>query len=261
MTDVKMRPSRVLNKLRSGQVAHSLMVNLTCPRVIDVAGGFGFDCFWTCMEHGAKDWSVIERQVMAAKSHEVDLVCRVARGGYSDYIRPLELDATGIMVPHVMNLADARDVVRMTRFHPLGRRPLDGGNADGAYCRIPTEEYIKQANENRFVILQIEDPEALEDLDAIAELDGYEILFFGAGDFSHAIGEPGRMDHPLIVKTQKKIAELANRNGKFAGASCAAAQASRLKDLGYTFLNVGADVLGIGKYCSELAEICGLEIR
>ena len=102
---------------------------------------------------------------------------RVPRGSYSDYIKPLEMDATGILVPHIMNLEDAKRVVHMTRFHPAGRRPVDGGNADGFYTGIDFPDYLKQANEQRFVILQIEDPEPLDDLKAIAELEGYDMLF------------------------------------------------------------------------------------
>ncbi len=67
----------------------------------------------------------------AAKVFDVDAIVRVPRGSYSDMIRPLELDAAGIMVPHVMSAEDARQVVRWTRFAPVGLRPLDGGNADG----------------------------------------------------------------------------------------------------------------------------------
>jgi 4-hydroxy-2-oxoheptanedioate aldolase len=106
----------------------------------------GFDCLWTDMEHVANDWSVIEKQILATKAYGSDLLVRVARGGYSDYTRPLELDDAGIMVPHIMSFEDAKKVVNMTRFHPFGRRPLDGGNADGVYCEIDILDYIKDAN-------------------------------------------------------------------------------------------------------------------
>ena len=98
------------------------------------------------MEHVPNDFSVIQNQILTAKAYDVDILCRVPRGSYSDHIRPLEMDAAGIMVPHVMSLDDAKRVVQMTRFHPIGRRAVDGGNADGAYCGIPFTDYIEQAN-------------------------------------------------------------------------------------------------------------------
>jgi 4-hydroxy-2-oxoheptanedioate aldolase len=83
--------------------------------------------------------------------------------------RAFEIAAmSGIMVPHIMNLEDAINVVRMTRFHPFGRRLVDGGNADGSYCNLDFDEYLKVSNQQKFVVVQIEDPEPLEELKAIA---------------------------------------------------------------------------------------------
>ncbi|MEI6875123.1 MAG: aldolase/citrate lyase family protein, partial [Spirochaetota bacterium] len=129
--EFRMRGSRTLRKLRAGGVATCFKVNLSDPRSTEIAAMHGFDCVWTCMEHVGNDWSSIERQVLAAKTWDTDILCRVARGSYSDYVKPFELDAAGIMVPHVMSGEDAASVVRMTRFPPLGRRAVDGGNADG----------------------------------------------------------------------------------------------------------------------------------
>ena len=133
MSKLEMRPSRTLAKLRSGGVASCCFkLNLADARAAEIAAMAGFDCLWTDREHVPNDLSAVEKIIWAAKAHNADVIVRVPRGSYSDYIRPLELDAAGIMVPHIMSLADAQNVVRMTRFHPVGRRPVDGGNADGA---------------------------------------------------------------------------------------------------------------------------------
>src|SRR5690606_25943002 len=113
------------------------------------------------------------------KIHHVDTIVRVAKGSYSDYIRPLEMDAAGIMIPHVKSCAEAKLIVQQTKFHPIGLRPLDGGNADGGFCSMSTKEYIREANDQRFIILQIEDPQALQELEEIARLPGVDMLFFG----------------------------------------------------------------------------------
>ena len=257
--EFSMRPSRVLRKLRAGEVVDCFKVNIADSRVVEIVSRFGFDCVWTDMEHVANDWSTVEQQVMAAKCYDVDLLCRVGRGPYSDYIHPLELDASGIMVPHVMSLQDATNVVRMTRFHPVGRRPADGGNADGFFCNVPFKSYIEQANRERFVILQIEDPEPLDELEAIAALEGYDVLFFGPGDFSHSIGAPAEWDHPMLKKTRQRIVEAARKHGKFAGIPASPATRQELIAMGYTFLNMGADVVALSQYCEQLAAACGIE--
>ncbi|MCX6993099.1 MAG: aldolase/citrate lyase family protein [Kiritimatiellaeota bacterium] len=252
-----MRHSRVLTKLRAGQVAITFKSNLDSARAVEIAAMAGFDCVWTCMEHVPNDLALIERQINAAKIWDVDVMVRVARGSYSDYIRPLELDAAGIMVPHIMSLEDARNVVRMTRFHPIGRRPVDGGNADGQYCAVDFCEYLKQANEQRFLCVQIEDPEPLADLDAIAALDGIDIIFFGPGDFSHGIGAPGVWDHPKLTEARKRVAEVAIAHGKVAGTVGNPDNAKDLIAMGYRFINIGSDVVSMGAHCCKLIEAVG----
>ncbi len=252
------RPSRVLRKLRAGEVASCTAVGTSCPRVVEIAAGSGIDCVWLCMEHRASDLCVIERQIYAAKTRDVDVVVRVPKGSYSDYIRPLELDAAGIMVPHLMSAAEARELVHWTRFHPLGRRPLDGGNQDGFYAQIRTAEYISQANRERFIIVQIEDPEPLDELDEICQVEGIDIILFGPGDFSHSIGVSGQKDHPRVVEVRKLIAATANKYGKVAGTVGSPDTLQGLIDMGYRFINLGADVLTLGEYYNRMAAAFGL---
>jgi len=247
-----MRRSRVLERLRAGHVVRSFKVNLSCARAVELAALSGFECVWTDREHVPNDWGTIEKQVWAAKAHDADLLVRVSRGSYSDYIRALELDASGIMVPHVMSLDDARAVVEQTRFHPLGRRAIDSGNADGLYATLPLETYLREANEQRFLILQIEDPEPLADLDAIAALDGVDMLFFGPADFSHGLGAPGDFAHPELERARRRVAEACAANGKFAGTVGSPAALPALVEMGYRFVNIGADVVGLGDYCRRL---------
>lgn len=247
-----MRRSRVLEKLKSGKITNCFKINLTDARSVEIAAISGFDCVWLDQEHIGQDWSNLASGIWAAKAYDVDVMVRVPRGGYSDYIRPLEMDATGILVPHIMNLEDARKVINMTRFHPLGRRPVDGGNSDGKYTCMNPSDYINQANNQRFVILQIEDPEPLDDLEAIAELDGYDMLFFGPGDFSHAIGAYGQWDHPKIIEARQRVAKVANKFGKYAGTIGSPDNINELIDIGYQFVNVGADVVGLSAYCRDI---------
>ena len=248
----QMRPSRVLRKLRAGEVVSCFKMNLESARVAEIAALSGFDCVWADREHTAVDWSDLEKQILAAKTQDTDVMVRVSRGSYSDYIRPLELDASGIMVPHVMSLQDAQNIVRMTRFHPVGLRPVDGGNADGGFCLVDFAEYLEQANAERFVVIQIEDPEPLDELEAIAALPGIDMLFFGPGDFSQAIGAPGQWNHPLIAQTRRRIAEVCLANGKFAGTVGGLDNKDELISLGYRFISVGADVVGLSRYCGEI---------
>lgn len=86
------------------------------------------------------------------------------------------MDAAVIIVPY-NEPEDKKNVIRMARFFSAGLSPIDGGNTDGLYTNMDFNDYIVQANQHRFIILQIEDPESLEVLDAIADLEEYDMLF------------------------------------------------------------------------------------
>ena len=254
---MNLRKSNVLKKLRDGGVVSCIKVNTQDPRVVEMAACCGFDCVWTDMEHVGNSYSGVESQILAAKAHNADILVRVPRGSYSDHVRPLELDATGIMVPHVMNLEDAKRVVWMTRFYPQGRRALDGGNADGSYCLVDTKDYTAQANRERFVMIQIEDPEAMDDLDAICALEGIDIVFFGPGDFSQGLGDIHNFSNPALVEARRLVAKTAIKHGKYAGTVGSSANLKELYDLGYRFINAGSDVRALANYFNEAAAAFG----
>jgi 2-keto-3-deoxy-L-rhamnonate aldolase RhmA len=253
MKEFHLRPSRVLRKLRAGEAATCVKINTIDPRVAEIASAYEFDCIWLDNEHVPSDWLMLENMVRAAKLHDTDTIVRVSRGSYSDYVRPLEMDASGLMVPHLMDADEARQVVQMTRFHPVGRRPVDSGNLDGFFCQVPILDYIKEANEERFVCVQIEDPEALEHLDQIAATPGIDIIFFGPGDFAHSIGKLGQGDAPEITNARRAVADAAKRHGKFAGVTATPATVPMMRDEGFQFLGIGADVIGLCDYFRNLA--------
>jgi len=130
---MQLRPSRILRQLRANRFVSTMKLNLTDPRIAEIVGISGIDALWLCQEHVPGDWVNLEHAIRAARLHDVDTLVRVAKGSYSDYIRPFEAGATGIVVPHVESEAEAKKIVEWTRFHPIGKRALDGGNTDGAY--------------------------------------------------------------------------------------------------------------------------------
>ena len=159
----------------------------------------GVDCVWLDREHVPNDLRDIENQIRAAKVHDVDTVVRVPRGSYSDLVHPLEMDAAGIMVPH-RDEPGRRPPRRVANAVPSRRPPARWTaatpTAPTAWC--PRTTTCARPISERFVIVQIEDPEPMPDLEQIAQLDGIDMLFFGPGDFSQGIGDPGNFDEPQV---------------------------------------------------------------
>ena len=256
-----MRQSRVLRQMRAGKVAVSTKLNISDPRAAEIAAMCGFDCLWIDLEHVPNSMTCVENTVRAAAMYDVDVLTRVSKGSYSDFCRPLEADSTGIMVPHLMSYEEARKIVYFTKFHPVGRRPIDGGNADGKYCMVDAADYIKEANEQRFVVVQIEDPEPLAELEEICALPGIDMIFFGPADFAQGIGDPSGQD-PRIDEARRLVAATARKHGKFAGTVGGPANFDALVEMGYTFISCGADVVALSAYWKDLnAKIIGRDIK
>ncbi len=246
--------NKMVEKLKKGELVVSAKLNITHHIPATLAAMAGFDAVWVDMEHIPADYREINEVVLAAKAYGAETVVRVPRGCYSNTTRPLEMDASAVMVPHVMSAEDAKTVARNTKFHPIGRRPIDGGYTDGMYCMMNYGEYIKYSNEQRLTIVQIEDIEALEDIENIAQVEGIDMLFFGPADFAHSIGIPTEMGDPRVAAARKKVAEVAKKYGKYAGTVGSPANIKELYDMGYRYVNITADVALLGRRFREVME-------
>ncbi len=254
---MKLRPSRILRELRAGQNSTVIKLNLIDPRIIELSGLAGAPAVWLCNEHVPNDWLNLEHQIRAAKLYDMDTIVRVSKGSYSEYVKPFECDATGIMVPHITSAAEARNVVDMVRCHPAGRKPLDAGNMDGLFCQVPLVDYATHCNTEKFVILQIESPEALEVIEDIAAVPGYDKLLFGAGDFRHRIGKLGQATHPEVVAARKRVHAAAIKHGKHIAVASLFGQKDQLIEEGARIFTLGADVIELGNAFHRLVKDFG----
>jgi 2-keto-3-deoxy-L-rhamnonate aldolase RhmA len=132
------------------------------------------------------------------------------------------------MVPHVKSADEARWVVRNAKFHPQGLRGIDCVEPAADFGLTPLPDYIRAVNQETFIVVQIEDKEALDEIDAIAAVPGVDVLFIGAADLTQSLGIPGQFDHPEIRKARGKVAEAAAKHGKWWGCPASAEEAERL---------------------------------
>ena len=246
------KKNRMIEKLKRDELVTCLKINITDNIPTEIAAMCGVDCVWLDMEHVAADYSQVNKAMLGAKMHGTEVIVRTPRGAYSNLTRPLEMDASGVMVPHVMSYEDAKEVVYYTKFHPIGRRPLDGGNADGMFCMLDQDSYLKYSNEEKLTIIQIEDVEALEDLDKIAALEGIDMLFFGPADFSQSVGCPENIWNEKTLEARKKVVEAAKAHGKYAGTVGGTGNVKELYDMGFRFVNLGADVVALSSYFGNI---------
>src|SRR5215468_4126447 len=177
-----MRPSKIKAKLKRNEPVLLTTLHLTDPSLYELASLMGFDGIWMDLEHHGYSVETAMALMRAARVGSADILARPAKGEFMRLGRMLEAGAQGIMYPRCDDAAEAREVVTWSKFAPLGRRGIDTGNPDTPYCMMPLPEYIRAANEQTFIVVQIEDPAALENVEAIAAVEGVDVLFFGYGD-------------------------------------------------------------------------------
>ena len=213
-----MTNSRVLKQLRNGGFVRVAGINrVTEPWLAEAAGKLGFDVVWFDMEHRPYACDLVSGLSLACRATDMDLMVRVLKTGYTSPMQVLELGANGTMVPHCRSVDEARQWVEWTKFPPLGKRGFDNAGADCDYALADPVEYIKHANEETFLVLQIEDREAIDCVDEIAAVEGVDVLFVGPADLSLSYGIPMQFQHRLIQQAKDRVANAVARVGRWWG--------------------------------------------
>jgi 4-hydroxy-2-oxoheptanedioate aldolase len=239
-----MRPSKIKAKLKRGEPALVTTVHFTDPSAYELVSLMGFDGLWMDLEHHAASLETANTLMRAARVGTADVMVRPAKGEFMRMGRILEAGAQGIMYPRCADAAEAHDVVTWSKFAPLGRRGFDGGNPDMPYCTMSVGEYVREANEQTFVVIQLEDRDAVANARSIAEVEGVDVVFFGPADYSVLSGIPGQFDHPMVEEAVRTVAAAAKAAGKHWGMPVATPERARqLLDMGARFLAHGADII------------------
>ena len=208
-----MRSSRIKQKITRGQPALITTLHFMDASLYEMTSLMGFDGIWIDLEHHSHSLETAAQMMRAARVGTSDIVARPAKGEFMRLARVLEIGASAIMYPQCDNADEASQLVRAAKFPPDGRRGCDWGGSDTPYMMMPMEEYLRKANEETLLIAQIESPEALENVEAIAQVPGIDILFLGPGDYSIRLGIPGQSQHSEIRAAEDRIARAASHAG------------------------------------------------
>jgi 4-hydroxy-2-oxoheptanedioate aldolase len=224
-----MRKSKIRQKLDSGQVARVCALGANLPYYPRMAAQFGYDAVWVDGEHRA--WDPRELTALIAHHHLADIDClyRPPTTEKTGLSRLLEDGVAALMIPQVNNEEQARQLVQSTKFPPLGERGLDGSGLDGGYTLTKTPDYPSQRNHETVLILQIETPEGLENLDAILAVPGMDALLLGPGDLSLRLDcTPSIRDPKIRAAVERLAARIFGQQSGGRTDSCR----SRLSDFG-----------------------------
>lgn len=205
-------------KLEAGELA--LGVGLRQARTVDIARAMktaGFDWLFIDMEHNAMDLDCATQISIAAQDAGITPLVRVPGFEHYHATRALDCGAQGIVVPHVDDAETAARMVANCRYPPEGERSMAGAQPQVAFETHPVGEVAAAVNASTFLVLMLETPEAIERVEEIAAVPGYDALLIGTNDLCMAMGIPGQFSDDKVVAAYERVIAACKPHGKHPG--------------------------------------------
>ena len=195
------------------------------------------------MEHTPTDHAAVADMVAWLRGSDIAPFVRVPVPDYHFIARTMDVGALGVMIPNVESAAAAKAIVDAVKFAPLGKRGVGLGGAHTDYLQPNPVDYFQEANENTTVICQIESVAGVENADAIAAVEGVDVLWVGHFDLTQSMGVPGKFEDPRFPEALDTVAQATKKHGKAAGIQPSNwAFAEQCLELGYNVISWKTDL-------------------
>ena len=233
-----------LQQIRSGRLTLGFGVHhLRGAAVPLLAKAAGYDWLFIDSEHGAIFTQEISQLCLAALSTGIAPIVRVCRGAIDEGTRALDNGALGVIIPHVDTPDEARRLVEAFRFHPMGHRSTGGPPAQFAFRAPPALEMQRILNTELLLIPMIETPQAVENAESIAAVEGIDALLIGTNDLTLEMGIAGQIGNDRVQNAYRQVAEACRRHNKIFAMGGVYDQdwASRYIEMGVRMVLAGSD--------------------
>jgi 2-keto-3-deoxy-L-rhamnonate aldolase RhmA len=238
--EVKPHFSLFRRRFAGGQNLVGSFIKTPTTHATEIFGALGYDFVVIDEEHAPFDRAVTDVVVLAARASNLASIVRVSSDDPTKILSCLDCGAAGVLVPHVASVEKARAVAAVARYRG-GRRGYSGSPRAGGYGATPMWQLVEEQDASVCVIAMIEDPEALDHIDAIAAVDGIHGLFIGRGDLTVSLGVKSSAD-PKVGDAVKRIIAAAKQASKPVCVMVAsAAEAKDFADLGASAFIISSD--------------------
>lgn len=238
--------NNVQARLAAGEVVLSMQVRLVeSIEIAQIAKSCGYDTLYVDVEHSTLSLRQTGQICIAALAAGITPFVRVPSYAPEFVSRYLDAGAMGIIAPHVTSRADAEKVVAAAKFPPLGDRSVSIGLPQLKFQNYPVAQARQELNRKTTVVAMLEGPEAIENVEAIASVEGVDILFIGTNDLCAQLGIDGQFDHPRVREAYARTIEVARRLGKHVGVGGLSGQPALLSEfvkLGARYVSAGSDL-------------------
>ncbi|GAB3995103.1 4-hydroxy-2-oxoheptanedioate aldolase [Spirosoma daeguense] len=241
-------------RLQQGETLNGCWLNLGSSLTAEIVGQAGFDWVLIDLEHGAGSEKDALYQLQALEHTGVGAIVRVESAESQRIHRVLDMGAEGIMCPKIRNQDDAQKVVNGLHYPPHGSRGVAKMVRATNFAQN-FNEYYEQSRETILGVVQIETVEVLNHLDAVARMDGVDVLFIGPADLSMELGIFGQFDHPRFKEALQETVNAAKRAGKATGILFFNPDDyQRYYDLGIQLIACGADGTFVAEGARNMAK-------
>lgn len=208
-----MRENRTKRMLKVGKTVIGTMVSdVRSPSIAQMLATAGFDFFILDTEHGPFSIETVQDMALSARGSGINFFVRVpTRFGHHNLSRPLDAGAEGLLIPQVETVEEVKNIVRATRYYPLGKRGMALRRAPNEYARGNSRELTQSVNNEVLIILQIESKTAIDNLEELISIQGVDAVLIGPNDLSQDLGVPGEINHPIVQEHIQKLAEKCNK--------------------------------------------------
>lgn len=203
------------NKLTTKQPIIGTFIKTPHFHNTEVLAHTSLDVLCLDAEHAPFDRADLDKCVLAAKSQQKPVIIRVPNTENSSILNALDIGADGVVLPHILNAEHAREVVKKCFYGPEGRG-YAGSTRFAGYTTKKLPENLKSNANQTCVIAQIEDMEAVNNIDEICQVEGIDCIFIGRMDLTVAL-EQTNASHPDVMAAVEKVVDATNKYNKNCG--------------------------------------------
>ncbi len=212
-----MRDNAVKAALRRGEVAMGVMcLEFATPGIGRISAEAGAEFAVFDMEHTGWGLETIGMLAATSRAAEIAPIVRVPTNDYHHIAHALDVGAMGLVLPLIADADQAKRAVECATYPPRGRRGCAFALAHDDFRGGDLAAKMQHTNDNVLIIAQIETAQGLDNVEAIAAVDGVDGLWIGQYDLTTSLGIPGRFDHPLFVEGTRRVVAACQAHGKAA---------------------------------------------
>lgn len=241
-----MASKSLIETVRAGETVYLGWVGNPDPLVAETIARAGFGAINLDMQHGLHDPVSVMRAIGSVSAAGVPVIVRVPVGDFAMASRALDMGAQAVIAPMVNTVADARAFAEAMKYPPIGKRSWGPTRAMMLTGDASAAAYLQRANGETLSLAMIETREALDNLEAILDVDGIDGIFVGPSDLSLTLsngqvvdGDAAFLDEPI-----RHILKVTQAKGKVPAIfTVSGVRARAMADLGYRIIAVGLDAL------------------